>query len=1120
MKTPDRSIFSFLFSLVLLGTPAAFAQNTTAWTGNSSSTWSTAGNWGGGVPSASISALFNGTFTNQPTLGAAQTTQGIWLASSVGQDVTINSATAQVLTITGNATLNSQANAGIYMNDSGNHNLTIGSNTSIFLTTSTGFYNQQAGGTLTVSGGINLNGKNLTIGAGATSTGNVTITGAISSASAGGVIANSGGTVTLSGNNSYANPTSLTGGTLVLSGTNSSAGTTSVGTGTLQLANNTDNNGGLASGLLTLGSSGILQVTNASALAISNAVILTGSGVSVSGSQSLTINGTFTNAGTTGRTLSNNITAGTLTLAGPVYLSNDPATAKTLTLSGLGSTTVNGVISNASVGGLAGGLGTAGGGTITLTGNNTYTGATAVGAGTLILNGTGTSVTTAVNAGATFILNGTMNNSTSISVTSSTSVFNESSTGVISSGSFTITTTGGIATLAGNNTYAGGTTLTSATLNINSATALGTGKLTINGGTIDNTSAAAVTLTNNNAQAWNGNFAFTGTKDLNLGAGAVTMNASRTVTVNGGNLTVGGIISGPTFGLTKAGAGTLVLSGTNTYNGATAINAGTLQFANSDAGNSTSNVTVSNSGSTLAVSYGGGSDYTQAQVVTLLAKTTFGATSTSFAFNTTNGDGTYSNALAMSAVLTKLGANTLTLSGTNTYTGGTTISGGVLNLGSVQPLGGNGTLTSVGTIKFTGGTLQFSAANTTDYSSRFSGSAGQAFKFDTNGQNVNEGTALASTGGSLTKLGAGTLTVTTGTSTYDGATTISGGTLNVGTLAAVNTRSSIGNGTAGGSAADLVFDGGTLQYNGSAAQTTNRLFTVTANGGSIDASGSNNANPLTFTGTGALGASGTGARTLTITGSNTGNNSLAGILADPSSGATSLTKSGTGKWVLSGANTYTGATLVTTGTLIVNGSTASGSALTVSGGAVLGGTGTIGGATTISGTHSPGNSPGIQTFGSSLAYTGGSSAVVWELSANTTTNTANPTATFDQIIIGGNLDFTGTTTLTLSFNPASGSSVLWSDTFWSTSKTGASGWLVYQVAGTTTNISNLTVASANWLDSGSNAFNTAHPGANFSISQVGQNVYLDYNVVPEPATWALLAFSLTTVMVLRRRRNS
>jgi autotransporter-associated beta strand protein len=233
-----------------------------------------------------------------------------------------------------------------------------------------------------------------------------------------------------------------------------------------------------------------------------------------------------------------------------------------------------------------------------------------------------------------------------------------------------------------------------------------------------------------------------------------------------------------------------------------------------------------------------------------------------------------------------------------------------------------------------------------------------------------------------------------------------------------------------------------------------------------------------------------------------------------------LTKIGSGSLTLNGTNTYTGATLVTTGTLIVNGSTASGSALTVSGGAVLGGTGTIGGATTISGTHSPGNSPGIQTFGSSLAYTGGSSAVVWELSANTTTNTANPTATFDQIIIGGNLDFTGTTTLTLSFNPASGSSVLWSDTFWSTSKTGASGWLVYQVAGTTTNISNLTVASANWLDSGSNAFNTAHPGANFSISQVGQNVYLDYNVVPEPATWALLAFSLTTVMVLRRRRNS
>ena len=144
----------------------------------------------------------------------------------------------------------------------------------------------------------------------------------------------------------------------------------------------------------------------------------------------------------------------------------------------------------------------------------------------------------------------------------------------------------------------------------------------------------------------------------------------------------------------------------------------------------------------------------------------------------------------------------------------------------------------------------------------------------------------------------------------------------------------------------------------------------------------------------------------------------------------------------------------------------------------------------------------------------------WELRTNTTTVGSNPTANFDQIIIGGNLAFTGTTTLALSFTPASGSDVLWSDSLWSSSKTGTNGWLVYQVAGTTSNFpANFTLTTANWLDSGGHLFNAALPGASFQLNQVGQDIYLNYTAVPEPATWALLAFSLTTVVVLRRRRR-
>lgn len=162
-----------------------------------------------------------------------------------------------------------------------------------------------------------------------------------------------------------------------------------------------------------------------------------------------------------------------------------------------------------------------------------------------------------------------------------------------------VKSTSGTLTLNGANTFSGGVTLNQGQLNINSSTALGTGTLTINGGTIDNTRGSAVTLSNNNAQNWNADFTFAGTNDLNLGAGAVTMNASRTVTVNSGTLTVGGSISGSGYGLTKAGAGTLNLSGNNTYTGATTVNSGTLVASAANALGNTSQVVMNNAGSLL-----------------------------------------------------------------------------------------------------------------------------------------------------------------------------------------------------------------------------------------------------------------------------------------------------------------------------------------------------------------------------------------------------------------------------------------------------------------------------------------------------------------------------------------
>ena len=242
-------------------------------------------------------------------------------------------------------------------------------------------------------------------------------------------------------------------------------------------------------------------------------------------------------------------------------------------------------------------------------------------------------------------------------------------------------------------------------------------------------------------------------------------------------------------------------------------------------------------------------------------------------------------------------------------------------------------------------------------------------------------------------------------------------------------------------------------------------------------------------------------------------------------GAVSLVTFNGGRLDTAGTSVSNGSALVVgngtnSATLHLNGGSHSfANGLSVAANGTLSGTGTIAGNTTISGIHSPGNSAGIQTFSNNLTYNGTSPEVLWELTANTTTQ-GSPTPVFDQIIVGGNLDFSVPTTLKLSFN-FTGSTVDWSNSLWSTNITGTAGWLIYDVAGTLTNFNNISVAAANWADGSGALFDTVRAGSTFSLHQEGNDIYLNY-AVPEPSTYALLVLAAAGlgVHVVRRRRRT
>ncbi len=865
-------------SLTVASGSISFGANSTA--ANSTLTVNSSGGLGfSNNSTAGSAAIVNNsggttTFNNGSTAGNATITNnagGLTFfqdTSTAGNATITNSGTSGNLGSTtflasssaGSATVTTSNGGRLFFQD------TASGGTARFITNGTGQFDisglsssATSAGSIEGSGSYLLGSKQLTVGTNNASTevSGVIADGGAAGGTGGSLVKAGSGTFTLSGTNTYTGPTTISAGTLQLG----NGGTTGSIASTGAIVNNA-----------TLAFNRSDSVTIAQSISGTGTVVQAGSGTTI-------LTGTNTYAGPT------TISAGTLQLGnggttGSIASTSAIVNNATLAFNRSDSVTIGQTISG------SGAVSQIGSGTTVLTGNNSYTGGTTVSAGTLqVGDGSGA---------------GSIVGNVNVSALAASLVFNASSAGatnITNNGttSFVGSASAGTSTIANNSTVefhntstAASSTITGGAVNFFDTSTGGTATITTSGVvTFQNSSTAGSatistsTLMQTLDTASLGNAQITNTSQLQMFNTSTVANAT---IVNDGtsnnailaptdNATLGNAI------ITNKGSG----GATELFANATAANA----TITNDSNGATAFFNSTTAGSSSITSVNGGS--------TLFLNTSSAGTATI----TNNAGGMlqfFDQSTADTATVVNNAGGLVDVSG---------LSGGVGGAISIGSLSGAGNVT-LGNSQLTLGASNGPATISGIISDNDNGNP-----FIAN---------PAGTGGSVVKVGTGTL-ILTGDNAYTGGTTIAAGTLQ------------LGNGGTTGSVVGDVLNNGTLAVN--------RSNTLTIDG--------------TISGTGQLIQQGTGTTILTAdntyTGGTTigagtlqlGNGGTTGSVVDDVlnngtlavnrsntltidgtiSGTGQLLQQGTGTLILTADNTYTGGTTISAGILqLGNGGTA------------------------------------------------------------------------------------------------------------------------------------------------------------------------------------------------------